>query len=142
MAYVKQNGQWMFINEHGNAVLRIKSVCDVDIVQRPNGEVLWPKESTADLCAQAAYYQGKQTQSQQAAAPAPSVPQDDPNCAGFYIGQQVTVKNTAPGAFLVGDIKMQIVGLDKQQGLVSIKHLDNGKIENGNCYGLKQALVK
>ncbi len=150
LAQVKQNGKLGYINEQGNYVAKIKTICDVEILVKPTGEAIYPKNYVvADICAEANYYRDKKAQAEQQKQQAElqkklqqtQVQQDNPDCSGFYVGKVVSVKNQSTVGSLLGmsTISLKIVGLDKKEGLVSVKD-ENGNVQNGSCYGLKQGI--
>ena len=67
---------------------------------------------------------------------------EDNSCNGLYAGKAINLQNHGAGA-LFGDTTLPaiVLGVDKENGLVSIKLTDSGDTKEGSCSSLKAELV-
>ncbi|MDR2790902.1 MAG: WG repeat-containing protein [Campylobacteraceae bacterium] len=53
LAKVKKGRDWGYINEKGEFVFLTDTICGVDVLKNPQGEITYPKKSAEEICAEA-----------------------------------------------------------------------------------------
>lgn len=113
----QKNGPWFYINKTGKKVLYRDTVCGMNVTKNIDGDVVWPKKTSKEICAEAESSRRQEEKSTSRA------------CDRLYPGKPVKVGVQSR----LGDelfYQAVIVGVSPRNGVASAK-----VTESGSYYG-------